>query len=278
MSTLAHTTIGLIGAGNMGQALLKGLLASGVPAKRLQVLEANPDTRRAVENRFGLRATSLETLAKKCRVVILAVKPQDAPSVLAEFGRLVRAQPSGKILVMSIAAGLQIRALERWLGCCPLIRVMPNLGATVGSSISAMAWGRWVKPSHRALAKAICESVGEVVELPERLFDTVTAVSGSGPAYFFLIFQALRDAAVKSGVPKALAQQLVIQTAIGSTKLVDGSNGELETLIERVASKKGTTEAALRVFRQQGLSKILQAGVLAATKRSKELSWLLSKN
>jgi len=124
----------------------------------------------------------------------------------------------------------------------------------------------------RAIARRIFECVGTVVELPQRLFDVVTAISGSGPAYFFLIFRALRDAGVNEGLPKAVAERLAVQTALGAACLADGLAGDLDTLMAQVASKGGTTEAALKVLAGRHLAEILQGGVAAATKRSKELS------
>ena len=179
-------------------------------------------------------------------------------------------------LVISIAAGLTIASLQRALGRCPLIRVMPNLPAQVGCGMSAITAGRWATAAHRRLARAIFESVGEVVELPERLFDVVTAISGSGPAYYFLIFKALRDAAVRAGMPASVAQRLAVQTACGSACMVSESTDALETWIARVASKKGTTEAALKVFAKRKLAEVIQAGVQAARRRSKELTQCLS--
>lgn len=277
MSALPRTRIVIIGAGNMGQALLKGLLQAGAPAKRLLVVEQQPETRRSAEHRFHVAAVSLETLATRCPVIILAVKPQDAKPVLMALRHATAAKPTAKPLLISIAAGLPTRALERVLGRAPVIRVMPNLPAIVGCAMSAVTPGRWATSRHRAIAKAIFSSVGEVVELPERLFDVVTAISGSGPAYFFLFFQALRDAGVQGGMPKAIAQRLAVQTALGSVKLVADSGEELEALIDRVASKRGTTEAALRTFRQRQFVKAVQAGVVAAAKRSKELTALLGQ-
>ena len=261
----------------MGQALLSGLREAGVPGTHLLVVEANGAKRRLVARRYQVRCSTAERLAPACDVILLAVKPQDTAPVLASLGAAMAHQAvARRPLILSIAAGLRIASLQRTLGRCPLIRVMPNLPAKVGCGISAIAAGRWATPAHRRLARAIFESVGEVVELPERCFDTVTAISGSGPAYFFLIFQALRDAGRAGGLPKSVAQRLAIHTALGSSLLAKQSTDALETMMAQVASKKGTTEAALKVFARRKLADILKAGVRAAQRRSQELTRFLS--
>jgi pyrroline-5-carboxylate reductase len=262
----------------MGQALIKGLLAAGVSAKRILAVEANPPTRQVVARRYKVRVSSLHEVATRCDVIVLAVKPQDLGQPLVELRGRVRLRRT-RSLVISIAAGVPIRTLERSLGRWPVARVMPNLAAKVGCAISAIAAGRFATSAHRAIAKEIFQCVGEVVELPERLFDVVTAISGSGPAYFFLIFKALRDAGVKGGLPQPIAERLAVHTALGSVHLVNGSTDDLESMMTQVASKKGTTEAALKVFARRRLAEILQAGVRAAARRSKELrclSWRIS--
>ena len=307
MNELRRVRIGIIGAGNMGEALINGLIAAGVSGARLLVVEADPATRRRLASR-RLTCSTTERVVTTCDAILLAVKPQDMAPVLARLsawlvqpseaarstargtssvGRpapadtsspagIEPARSAARPLIISIAAGLTTASLQRALGRCPLIRVMPNLPAKVGQGITALAAGRWATGAHRRLASAIFESVGEVVELPERSFDTVTAISGSGPAYFFLIFQALRDAGLAGGLSKAVAQRLAIQTALGSALLAKQSRDELETMIVQVASKKGTTEAALNIFRRRGLAKLIQAGVRAAARRSKELTRCLS--
>ena len=274
---LQKHTIGLIGAGNMGQALLKGFVAAGLSPTRLAIVETQPTVQRLIRQRYGVLPATLQKVARRCDVILLAVKPQDLNEVLETLRHGVAGRKR-QVLIISIAAGVTLHALERRLGRAAVVRAMPNLTAKVGLAISAVAAGRFATRTDQTIARAIFQCVGEVVELPERLFDIVTAISGSGPAYFFLIFQALRDAGVKAGLSKAIAQRLAIQTALGSAQLVNDLHEPLETLIARVASKKGTTEAALRVFRKRHLAEILQAGVTAATRRSKELSWLLSKN
>jgi len=272
MSALRRTTIGIIGAGNMGQALIKGLLGFGLSPQRIVAVEPDRNRRLAVARQYRVRCSGVTQLARTCDALVLAVKPQDIRPVLMELDRSLRKRNAKPPLIISIVAGVKLAWIERILGRIPVVRIMPNLAAKVGSAISVLACGRFATPPHRALAKAIFRCVGEVVELPERLFDAVTAISGSGPAYFFLIFQALRDAGVKAGVPKRIAESLAVHTALGSAQLVNGLREDLDALIAQVASKRGTTEAALKVFRKRRLAGILHAGVLAAMRRSKELS------
>jgi pyrroline-5-carboxylate reductase len=266
VSTLRRKTIGIIGAGNMGQAILKGLLHAGMRPARLVVVESNRQRRKIVQRRYGVRVVSLQD------IVILAVKPQDIAPVLRDFGRLL-AHRVKKPLVISMAAGVRLASIERVVGAgVRVVRVMPNLAAAVGEGMAALTRGRFATAVDMAAANAVFHCVGDVVELPERLFDIVTAISGSGPAYFFLIFQALRDAGIRGGLPKTIAQRLAVQTAQGSARLASQVREELEALIARVASKKGTTEAALKVFHRRRLAQIIQAGVRAATARSRALS------
>lgn len=271
MKSLRRVQIGIIGAGNMGQALLKGLLKAGAAPKRLAVVEADVGRARSVSRRYHVRVVTPAQVVRGCDVVILAVKPQDLKPALLELRERLKRSPR-RMLVISIAAGVRIESLERLLGRIAVVRVMPNLPATVGCGIAALAKGRFATSADLAVATAIFRCVGEVVELPQRHFNAVTAISGSGPAYFFLIFKALRDAGMREGLPKSVAQHLAIQTAIGSARLASQTSDDLETLIARVASKKGTTEAALKVFARRGLARIIQQGVRAAARRSHQLS------
>jgi len=260
----------------MGQALIKGLRESGVPAGRIRVVEADPNAARLARMRYGVRRARLRDVARWADALILAVKPQDLAAVLAELAGLLGGRRS-RCLVISIAAGIRIASIERALPGAAVVRVMPNLGAKVGQAVSVLARGRRVGPAERAVARAVFACVGDALELPERLFDIVTAVSGSGPAYFFLIFQALRDAGMRGGLPRSAATRLAVQTALGSAALVRQAQEDLDALVAQVASKRGTTEAALLVFRERDLAGILQAGVAAAATRSAELSALLKR-
>ena len=276
-AVLKGKRIAVIGGGNMGQAILRGLLAGRFPATQLVVVEARASTAASLSARLGIHVSTLEHAAARCQILLIAVKPQDVVPLLVALRRQL---PAGRArtLIISIAAGLTTRALERRLGGLPVVRVMPNLPAKVGQAVSAITAGRRARREHLTLAAAIFRSVGEVIELPERFFDAVTAISGSGPAYLFVILQALRDAGVRRGLPKAVAERLAVQTAFGSLQLIRDLGEELDALITQVASKRGTTEAALRVFKARGLARIIDAGVAAATRRSKELSWWLSAN
>lgn len=278
MRQVSSLKIGVIGAGNMGQALIKGLRDAGVPSRRILAVEAKAAARQALR-RYQVKLVTLERAASTCNVLILAVKPQDLGPVLQTLRQQLQLRRS-RVLVISIAAGVTLASLERRLGRVAVVRVMPNLAAKVGCAMSAVAAGRWATAGHRAAARQMFGCVGRVVELPERLFDAVTAISGSGPAYFFLIFRSLRDAGVRQGLPKSVAEELAVQTAVGAACVADGLGEDLDRLITQVASKGGTTEAALKVFERRKLSAILQAGVASAATRSKELSrqWSSSRN
>jgi pyrroline-5-carboxylate reductase len=255
----------------MGQALLGGLRRQGVSSSRLCVVETNAARASTARRRFGVETISMERLAQRCHVVILAVKPQDLKPVMIELREwLKKSRP--RVLVISIAAGVQTASIERVMGRVPVVRVMPNLPATVGCGMAVLTTGRFATSADLAVAKAIFRCVGEIVELPQRFFDVVTAFSGLEAESSAGLYRALRDAGVRHGLPAEIAQRLAVQTALGSAQLASHINEELETLIARVASKKGTTEAALKVFARRGLARIIQEGVAAAARRSHRLS------
>jgi pyrroline-5-carboxylate reductase len=272
MQALRRERIGIIGAGNMGQALLAGMTQAGVAPGRIRIVEAHAATRRVIQRRFRVSSATLRAVARSCSVILLATKPQDLWPVAAELRVHLDARRGARPLIISIAAGLRLAELQRVLGPRPIVRVMPNLAAKVGASVSTLAPGRSAGALHVRVAEAIFQCVGDVVRVPERQFDIVTALSGSGPAYFFLIFHALRNAGIAQGLSPAVAERLVLQTALGSVRVVDELGIPLEQLVRQVASKGGTTEAALKVFAKKRLSAILAEGVAAAVHRSRELA------
>ena len=262
--------IGVIGAGTMGRALVRGWRAGGIPAGRILMADPSGRARRSARRAFGVSVTDDNArVARQADVIVLAVKPQQMADVVARL----RPHVTARQLVISIAAGIPLRWFESRLRASPVIRVMPNLPATVGCGFAAIALGRRATRRHAALAQALFEAVGEALVLPERTFNAVTAVSGSGPAYVFYLVQVWEEAARALGLPAAVAQRAVRQTLCGSVALLNGSGQSPAALIARVASKRGTTEAALRALAQLRVGARFGLAVRAAAKRSQELAW-----
>ncbi|MDP2922060.1 MAG: pyrroline-5-carboxylate reductase [Candidatus Omnitrophota bacterium] len=240
--------IGIIGFGNMGSAI-----ASRVKVKTL-ISDKNK------------RISSNVSVAKNSDTIILAVKPQDIKDALKEIRPYVKNK-----LVISIAAGVRTALIEKLLPGARVIRVMPNMPALAGKGISAITRGRGAKAVDMKKACGIFSKVGEVVEVKEDMMDAVTAVSGSGPAYYFLFTYLLAKAGEGVGLDKKLSLKLAIQTLIGAAELVKSKDIALEELVKRVASKGGTTEAALKVFKKENLESIIKKAVKRAAHRSKQL-------
>ena len=254
----------------MGQALIQGLRRQGVPTRRLCAAEANRTRARDIARRLRISVSAdVAAVAQRADVLVLAVKPQQLPQVVAALTPYL----TKRKLVVSIAAGITLRWLRARLPKSSLIRVMPNLPATVGVGFSAIALGPGVTAKHRAIATALFGAVGAVCELPERHFDAITAVSGSGPAYVFFLIEAWERAARALGLPPSVASQAIRRTLLGSAILFDAAQEPSAVLIKRVASKKGTTEAALKVLATREVRAAFVQALRAAARRSRELSW-----
>ena len=270
MNGLRGVRIGIIGGGTMGQALIGGLLKQGVLRRSLRVSDASAAIRRRLRRQFRLTAVDDNAaLVRGADMIILAVKPQQFGDVVAQ----IAPELSTRHLVISIAAGIPLRWLQARLPGIAVVRVMPNLPATVGYGFAAIALGKKATARHRAIALAIFGAVGQVVELPERQLDAITAVSGSGPAYVFFLVQAWEAAAASLGLPPAVAACAIRQTLEGSVRLLQAADVPAGTLVQRVASKGGTTEAALKVLARRRVAAYIEEAVRAAARRSKELSW-----
>ncbi len=261
--------VGFIGAGNMAEALINGVL-SGRLLKKNDLIASDKETNKSqyLRRKYGIEAVrdNLEVF-KRSDILILAVKPQDARGVLSGLeNELTEKKP-----VISIMAGIRTKYIEGGRRV-RVVRVMPNAPALVGSGLTAVSAGRFALKKDIKFTKSIFACVGEVIEIKESLLDIVTALSGSGPAYLFYLVEALASAGVKRGLKKEMALRLARQTAFGSGRMLNESSLSLEQLIKKVASKGGTTEAALKVFESQGLRKIIEQGVRAAEKRAKQLS------
>jgi len=262
--------IGFIGTGNMGEALIAGLLKAKFTAPE-QIMAFDVDARRLrfIEKEYGVKKGSDNNhLSSQCDPLVFCVKPQSMKEVVEEIADSLN--PSK--LLISIAAGVPLYAIEAYARKqLRLIRAMPNINVLVQEGASAIAPGNLATEADLKLAKAIFDCVGRSIVIQEPLMDAITGLSGSGPAYIFLIIEALTDAGVHLGMTRPQALTLVAQTVIGSVKLLSHT-GEHPTLLrEKVTSPGGTTAAGLYKLEEGGLRKILIDAVIAATQRSKEL-------
>jgi pyrroline-5-carboxylate reductase len=268
--------IAFLGGGNMASALIGGLLARGYERGSISVIEVSPAARERLAAQHGVRAsTAPDAGALEAETLVLAVKPQDMKAALASLSGSAR----GK-LVISIAAGVRLEALSRWLdGHRRLVRCMPNTPALIGAGITALHALPEVSAEERQTAQAILGAVGEIVWVEdERLLDPVTAVSASGPAYVFWFIEQLAASAENLGLPKDVAGKLALHTVLGAAKLAMQSSDSPEVLRKQVTSKGGTTEAALKVFEQEKLAQRFARALEAASRRGAELGDELGKD
>src|ERR1041385_858855 len=269
MKLTAQKKIALIGAGQMAEALLRGLLTSGIASpEHLFATDPSEERRMRMAQAFEIR-TGLDNreAASWANVVVLAVKPQTLQAVLAELGPFL----SGR-LVVSIAAGVPIAQLAAHLPAGTRIaRVMPNAPAMVGEGMAAITFSSAVTPQDRGLVLGMFESVGKVVVVEERLMDAVTGLSGSGPAFVFIAIEALADAGVKMGLTRPVAETLAARTMLGAARTVLETGEHPGRLKDRVASPGGTTIAGLHQLEQGKLRATLMAAVKAATMRAEEM-------
>jgi pyrroline-5-carboxylate reductase len=252
----------------MAEAILRGLLAAGLPAERLMASDPVEARRRLLADQLGIGVTdSNAQLVRSCELVVLAVKPQQLETALVGLPRDVRP------IYLSIVAGCPLTRLRSLLGDdARLVRSMPNTPALIQAGVSAVAAGPDLPPADVDRAVAVLGAVGRVVRLPESLLDAVTGLSGSGPAYVFALIEALVDAGVAEGLPADAARELVVQTVIGAARLVEQTGESPAELRRKVSSPGGTTLAGLAALDAHGFHQALDAAVRAATARSKELA------
>ncbi|ORV50240.1 pyrroline-5-carboxylate reductase [Mycolicibacter engbaekii] len=277
--------IAIIGGGNMGEAMLAGLLAAGRPVKDLVVAERYGERARQLAEKYSVLVTSVADAVENAAIVIVAVKPQDVDSVVEEYAKNVTAASgdSAEQVLVTLVAGLTTGYVESKLPAgAAVVRVMPNTPVKVGVGASALAKGRFPTNEQVEEVAALFECVGTVAIVPEEQMDAVTAVSGSGPAYFFLMVEALVDAGVAAGLSRQAATDLAVQTMAGSAQMLleergaDGqSGGGSDTtpahLRAMVTSPGGTTAAALRELEAGGLRTSVDRAVQAAKTRSEQL-------
>lgn len=267
---MSDTRIAFIGAGNMAASLIGGLRAQGVPAAAIRASDPGAEQRAliAAEHGIELFADNAEAVAG-AEVVVLAVKPQVMKAVCQALAAHLRPEQ----LIVSIAAGIGCASLEAWLGERPVVRCMPNTPALLRQGVSGLFANARVSAAQRQQAEQLLGAVGLALWLDEeRLLDAVTAVSGSGPAYFFLLMEAMTAAGEQLGLPSDTAAQLTLQTALGAARMATESGVDAAELRRRVTSPNGTTEAAINAFQAGGFEALVQQALAAAARRSAELA------
>ncbi|HVV24884.1 MAG TPA: pyrroline-5-carboxylate reductase [Pseudonocardiaceae bacterium] len=262
------TTVAVLGAGKIGEALLSGLLQAGRAAGDLLFTERYPERSAELTARYGVRGVEVVEAAELADVLVVAVKPQDIDPLLDELAPVIRPGT----LVVSLCAGLPTSLYERRLPAgVPVVRVMPNTPMVVGEAMSAISAGQHAGAEHLTEVEKLLSAVGQVVRVPEAQQDAVTALSGSGPAYFFYLVEAMIDAGILLGLPRAVAQQLIVQSAVGSAKMLADGGEHPVILREAVTSPAGTTIMAIRELEKHGVRAALLAAIEAARDRSAEL-------
>jgi len=273
---MLNKKIVLIGGGNMGGALLRGILQAGMtPAENLTVADVHAGKLEALRKQYGVPvARDPRAAVASAEIVILAVKPMTLNEVLDHIRDSVRPEQ----LFISIIAGVESTYIRDRLGKKnPVVRVMPNIAATVDAAASALACCEPATEEHMSMAEAIFAAVGEVVRVDEEHLDAVTGLSGSGPAYIYMVIEALCDGGVKMGLPRDVAMKLATQTVFGAAKLVKETGLHPATLKDQVTTPGGTTISAVHELEERGLRAMLISAVVTATERSKALSAIARK-
>ena len=274
----AHPLVGFIGAGNMARSLAGGLLKNGWGQSQIILSDPEPSQRDAIESVLGVKTLADNlAVAERADILVLAVKPQILSGVAKTLAPTVQRK---KPLIISIAAGVRIEDIDRWLGGgLAIVRAMPNTAALIGSGASGMFANQRVNETMRDQAESILRAVGVTVWLAdEYLMDAVTALSGSGPAYFFLVMEVLEQAAIESGLEPKQARLLTLETAFGAAKMALEGHEEPAQLRRRVTSPGGTTERAVKVLEEGGIRRLFKDAVQAAVSRAREIADMFGKN
>src|SRR3954467_1873188 len=261
-------SIAILGGGKIGEALLSGLLRGERTPADIVVSEKHAERAPYLADTYGVQVTDVPAAVKQAGTLLVAVKPQDIDTLLAEVAPVIESRH----VVVSVAAGVTTKHIERALpDGVAVVRCMPNTPALVDQAMTAVAGGAHATDEHLAVAESLLGAVGRVVQVPESQLDAVTALSGSGPAYFFYLVEAMIDAGILLGLPRTLAAELIVQTAVGAATMLRDSGEHPVQLREAVTSPGGTTIAAIRELEIHGVRAALLAAIEAAAKRSKEL-------
>ena len=266
-----ETVIGFIGAGNMAYALINGLLNNGYDSKNIKVSDPNDELLRKREAELNITTfANNSSLVEVCDIIVFAVKPQ----VLSEVCLELRDNIKSKHLFISIVAGIRLNDINRWLGGnYSLVRTMPNTPALMQHGVTGLFPNELVNDEQKALVTTILSSVGHCFWVNEEiLIDAITAISGSGPAYFFLLMESMTQAGVALGLDEKTAKELSVQTGFGASLMATKSGKDLRTLLTNVTSPNGTTQAAIEYFQDQNFEGIVANATRAAFNRARELS------
>jgi pyrroline-5-carboxylate reductase len=268
---MINKKIGIIGCGNMGEAILDGLSRVMEKSTSIMVSEMDAKRREYIQSKFKIIVEIDNNLVvKNSDVIIIAVKPKDLKGLLKE--ELCCSLDKSK-LVISIAAGVTTKFIEDTIGeKMPVVRAMPNMPALVGKGVSSLSAGKFATRQDMELSKEIFSLIGSVVEVDEKLVDAVTAVSGSGPAYYFYFIESMIETAKELGLDDTAARELVLKTFFGTAKLLETTKEDPIKLRSKVASKGGTTEAAINILESKDFKAMVKAALKAACDRSKEMA------
>jgi pyrroline-5-carboxylate reductase len=262
-------TVAVIGAGKIGELVLAGLLRAGWPADRLLATARRPERAAELAQRYGIEVIDNLAAVARAEVLAITVKPQDAAVLMAEIGPKV---PAGK-LVVSMCAGLPTTFFSARLAeGTPVVRVMTNTPAVVDEAMTAISAGRHATGEHLALAEEMFTPLGRTIRVPESQQDAVTALSGSGPAYFYYLVEAMTDAGILLGLPRQVAHDLIVQSAVGSAVMLRDSGEHPVKLREAVTSPAGTTISAIRELERHAVRAALIAALEAARDRAREIA------
>jgi pyrroline-5-carboxylate reductase len=264
-----HNLLAILGAGVMGETVLSGLLRAGWTSDRIIATDRRTERQVELEAKYGITMMTNEEAAAKADTVILVVKPQDMRDLLTEIAPVV----SSSTLIVSLAAGVDTASIEERLPTgTPVVRVMPNTPAQVDEGMAAISPGAHSDEEHLARVSELMSATGRVVTVPERYQDAVTAISGSGPAYLFFVVEAMIEAGVHLGLPRDTATELVVQTMLGSAKLLRETGEHPTVLRERVTSPGGTTAAAIRQLEDHKVRAAFITAMESARDRSRDLA------
>lgn len=269
---MTKVTIAIIGAGHMGISLLGGLIANHYPADNIFLADPDSEKLNRAKEHFDIHITTDNAQAiKKADVIIFAVKPNEVAQVAKELASLIQQH---KPLVISIAAGIREGHIQYWLGedAIPIVRAMPNTPALLGCGATGLYANQFVSTQQHSLAESIMRSVGLIVWIfDEKQMDVVTALSGSGPAYFYLIMEAMQEAGIALGLSHEVARLLTIQTAYGAARLALESEKTVTELRQQAMTPGGTTEQGIRTLEEKNIREIIASALNAAAKRANEI-------